>query len=210
MVDGLAVEQRPDDLQCLGQHRVPLHHVRPRTDHVLAEVLPSAQPEREPPLGHQPDRGRLLRHHGRVVPPDRARHERHQPDRVGGVRGGAQYRPRIRRVPLLRQPGVVVVRADREIEAGPLGAHRVVHQIDRAALLAHERVSELNHRAPLRKCRFRKGVPGDGRSKRDQIGGEVTPIVTPQWLMTASICTWNECQPQCRVGSWIPWQVLPL
>src|SRR2546429_519435 len=86
----------------------------------------------------------------------------------GRSRGRDQCRPRVRRMALLLKPWVVVVGADREVEAGPLRADRVVHQFCRAALLAHQRVSELNHRRPLAEM----SLPQGGSQRRQ----EQTPV----------------------------------
>jgi hypothetical protein len=60
--------QGPDDLHRLGQHL--LAHAGkgpPSADDVLVQVLPSAEPEGEPPLRQQLHGRRLLRHHGGVI-----------------------------------------------------------------------------------------------------------------------------------------------
>jgi len=149
MVDRPPGEQRSDDLQRLGEHLVPLRHMRPATDDMLVEVLPGAETEDEPTVRRQRDRGRLLRDDRRVIALDRAGDERHQADAVGCVGGRAEDGPGVRRMSLRVEPRVVVVGGDGEVEAGTFGPDRVVDELSGAALLAHQGVPKAGHEAAL-------------------------------------------------------------
>lgn len=115
----LAVKQRGDDVDGLGEHLVAHAHSRPAlTDDVLIEILPRAEPEPETVAGQDPDGGRLLGHDRWVVTQGRTGHVGHETDPLGGLRGGTEDRPRVARVSLLVEPGLEVVAGDREVKAG--------------------------------------------------------------------------------------------
>ena len=146
VIDVVAVEQRTDDLDGLGEHRVALADRGPALAHdVLVEALARPEPEPEAPAGEDLHRRRLLGHHRRVVAQDRAGHVGHQRDTLRRLRGGAEDGPRVARVPLGLEPGLVVVADHGEVEAHRLGALQVAHELVRPGLLGHHRVAEIRH-----------------------------------------------------------------
>ena len=112
-------------------------------DHVLVEVLPGAEAEREAPVGEDLQRRGLLRDDRRVVAQGRAGHVGHQLDPLGRLGDRAEHRPGVRRVPLRREPREVVVARHLEVEPDLLGCDGVPDQLLRAALLGHQGVAEI-------------------------------------------------------------------
>ena len=120
-----------------------------RTCDVLVEVFAGPQPEPEPIPGENSERRSLLRDDRRVIPDRRTGDVGHQADRLGRVRGRAEDRPGVTGVPLLGQPRLVMIRADREIKAGGFRRDHVADEAIRAGLLGHHRVAERGHRASV-------------------------------------------------------------
>jgi hypothetical protein len=162
VVDVAALPQQADDLDGLGQHLVTHGRGRPPPpDDVLVEPLAGPQPQGEAPVARQAHRRRLLGDDCGVVADDGAGHHRHQPHTFGHGRHRSEHRPAVGRVLLLRDPRVVVVGRDEEVEPHLLGTARVGHELAGAVLLGHQRVAEPRY-AP-RLPRPRALTPARGR-----------------------------------------------
>ena len=145
-VDELAGEQFPDDPDGFGQHLLAARHGRPAVTHnVLVEVLPAAHAQREPAVGQDLHRGRLLRDDGGVVAHGRAGDVGHQLDALGGVGDGPQHGPGVARVALRGEPRKVVVAAHLEVESGLLSRNSITDKVFGSTLLSHQGVAESGH-----------------------------------------------------------------
>src|SRR5688572_26824508 len=79
----------------------------------------------------------------------RARHTRAEAETVSRLRDAADHRPDERRLSLLVDPGMEVVRDERVLESRLLRLRRVADQVERHLLLARERVADRGHRVQL-------------------------------------------------------------
>ena len=146
VLDGLAGEERPEDLDRFFQH-LPANRGRwpTRADDVLVQRLPRAEAEEEPAVEEQRGGGGGLGDDGGMHANDRARHAHADLDPIGAGGDGSEHAPHEGAVTLRAHPRVVVVGDRREVEADRFGAHRVARRAPRGVLLAGERVAEGGH-----------------------------------------------------------------
>ena len=88
VVDVTAPPQAADDVDGLVEHLMAdVDRRPPSAGDVFVEVLAGPETEGESAVGENPDGGRLLGYHGRMVALDRTRHVGHQLDAGRGLGG---------------------------------------------------------------------------------------------------------------------------
>ena len=140
------------------QHVLSLRDSRPAfADHVLVEVLATAQTQGEPPVSEDLHSRCLLRDDGGVIAHGRAGHVGVEVDPFGDLRYGSQYRPCVGRVTLRYQPRRKVITADLEVESPVLGRNSISDKVFGTVLLCHQGIAKPCHRTR---------IPVHGRGKR--------------------------------------------
>jgi hypothetical protein len=144
----VAGEQVADDPDGLAQTLVADPRARPPApDHVLVEVLARAESQGETAARQHADGRGLLSDDRGVIAERGAGHHGHQREPVGRLRGRAEYRPCVAGVPLVLEPGKIMIGHGREVEPGLLRRLQIAHQLPDRGLLAHGRVPVLCHGA---------------------------------------------------------------
>ncbi len=127
---------------------------------------PVPTPRKNRPGHHRRARGRGLRHDRRVDPDRRTGDSRTEPQAFGRVRDPADHRPDEGALTLPVDPGMEMVRDQRELEPRLLGSPRARDEGVRRVLLARQRVPNPNHESPPRSARrFSTRVPVAGAAE---------------------------------------------
>src|SRR3954468_10878506 len=140
-----ALPEEADHLHCFLEHLEALIRKRPTiAEHVLVEVLAGADTEEEPPGHHAADCRRGLRDYRRMNADDRRRHAGPDADALRGLGDTSERRPDEGAMPLLGDPGVVVVGDQAEREACPLGERGLSDELVRRMVFGRECESKLH------------------------------------------------------------------
>ena len=107
-----------------------------RADDVLVEVFPRPDPEEETARHEGGGGGGGLGHHGRMNAKAGTRHGRSQPEPARGVRDSSDHAPHEWALALPVDPGVIVIRDEREREPALLRSLCVLDQGQRRLLFA--------------------------------------------------------------------------